>query len=218
MTKKQILDFYNKLHSHYGAQHWWPGDSPFEICIGAILTQNTSWDNVEKAIANMKREGILSVKGINECNSKRLARIIKPSGYFNVKAKKLKAFTRHLRDSHLGSLKRLFQAPTPELRRELLSIWGVGNETADSMLCYAADRPVFVMDAYTKRIAERFYGEKFAGYSELQSFFTSKLKPDTRLFNEFHALFVAHGKDTCTKSRPKCAECPINKNCCYYKH
>lgn len=182
------------------------------------MTQNTSWDNVEKAIANMKRERILSVKGINKTNTRKLARIIKPSGYFNVKAKKLKAFTRHLRDNHRGSLKRLFQKPTPELREELLSLWGIGEETADSMVCYAAERPVFVMDAYTKRIAERFYNRKFADYPALQSFFTSQLEQDTQLFNEFHALFVAHGKSVCTKSRPKCGECPINKNCCYYKH
>jgi len=208
---------YKTLYSVYGPQHWWPGDTPFEICIGAILTQNTAWSNVEKAIANMKRERILSVRGINKCDSRKLARIIKPSGYFNVKAKKLKAFTRHLEKNYAGSLKRMFRKPTAELREELLSIWGIGEETADSMLCYAAGRPVFVMDAYTKRIAERLFGEKFADYSELQSFFTSKLGPDTQLFNEFHALFVAHGKDICLKSRPKCWECPTNKNCYYYK-
>ena len=208
---------YKKLFFEYGPRHWWPGDSPFEVCIGAILTQNTAWSNVEKAIANMKRERILSVKGINKTDLRKLARIIKPSGYFNVKAKKLKAFTKHLEKNYRGSLKGLFKGKTSELRRELLSIWGIGEETADSMLCYAAEKSVFVMDAYTKRIAERVYGKEFGSYAELQSFFTSRLKPDAGLFNEFHALFVAHGKQICLKSRPKCAECPINKNCYHYK-
>ena len=209
------LSLYKKLHLHYGPQHWWPGDSPFEICIGAILTQNTAWGNVEKAIANLKREGILSVKGINGCDSRKLARLIRPSGYFNLKAKKLKAFTKHLAKNYGGSLKRMLRKETPGLREELLSIWGIGEETADSMLCYAAGKDAFVMDAYTKRITERFYGKEFGSYAELQEFFTSRLEPDAELFNEFHALFVAHGKRICLKSGPKCGECPINKNCCF---
>lgn len=207
---------FKKLLEFYGSQHWWPGDSPLEICIGAILTQNTSWENVERAIANMKKERVLSIKALNEISTKKLARIIKSSGYYNEKAKKLRAFAGHLSENYKGSLKRFFKKETSELRKELLSIWGIGNETADSMLCYAAGRKVFVVDAYTKRITERYYNKKFRDYKELQSFFIERLEPDAHLFNEFHALLVRHGKDCCKKSKPLCNKCPINKNCYYH--
>lgn len=229
----KVLQLYNRLFSAYGAQFWWPvtdagkiapsyksrkrlsENQKLEVCIGAILTQNTSWENVMKAIVNLNRAGLVSVGGISSVSEKKLALLIKPSGYFNVKAKKLKMFAGHLIKNYNGNLKKMFSKKTPELREELLSIWGIGAETADSILCYAAKKPVFMVDAYTKRIAERFYGRAFSSYQELQEFFTSRLKPDNALFSEFHALLVRHGKDYCTKSNPCCIECPINKNCCY---
>ena len=224
---------YRALSSFYGPQYWWPVTDKgavaptykprkrltekqrLEICLGAILTQNTSWENVMKAIVNLNRAGLVSVKGISKVGEKKLARLIKPSGYFNVKAKKLKAFVTYLEKNYNGNLKKMFSKKTSELREELLSIWGIGEETADSILCYAAGKPVFMVDAYTKRIAERFYGKKFSSYGQLQEFFASQLKKDNALFSEFHALLVEHGKRYCMKSRPRCTECPINKNCCY---
>jgi len=229
----RAIQLYKALCSFYGPQYWWPVTDKnetvptykprkrltekqrLEICLGAILTQNTSWENVMKAIVNLNSAKLVSIEGISRVSEKELARLIRPSGYFNVKAKKLKRFAEHLERNYNGSLKRMFQKETPKLREELLSIWGIGKETADSILCYAAGKPVFMVDAYTKRIAERFYGKKFSSYQELQEFFVSQMEKDSVVFSEFHALLVEHGKRYCTKSRPRCIECPINKNCCY---
>ncbi len=227
------LQLYLKLFSEYGPQYWWPvtdkGSSvptykprkrlsesqKLEVCIGAILTQNTSWENVMKAIVNLNRAELVSVKGIIGVSEKKLARLIKPSGYFNVKAKKLKVFALHVEKKYNGNLKKMFSRRVSELREELLSIWGIGEETADSILCYAAGKPVFMVDAYTKRIAERFYGKKFSSYRELQEFFVSQMNEDSALFSEFHALLVEHGKRYCTKSSPKCRECPLAEGCAF---
>ncbi|MEM0360334.1 MAG: hypothetical protein QXK06_03295 [Candidatus Diapherotrites archaeon] len=231
MEKKKLFE---KLLGFYGGQNWWPVTSEgslkptyeprkclsekqkFEISVGAILTQNTSWKNVEKAISNLHKAGLLSVKGICECPQKRLALLLKPSGYYNQKAKKVKFFASHLKKSYGGSIEKMLSLSLPQLRRELLSLHGIGPETADSIILYAGGKPVFVVDAYTKRIAERFYGKKFSSYVELQAFFEAGLEKDAELFSEFHALLVEHGKRFCTKAKPKCPECPINKNCWFH--
>ncbi len=226
---------FNSLLSRYGNQNWWPvTDSgsvvpaykprkrlakkqKLEICIGAILTQNTSWKNVERAIINLNKAKMVSVDGILSAGEKNLAELIKPSGYFNQKAKKLRLFAKHIQKNHGGSLNRMLRKPARELREELLSLWGIGEETADSILCYAAGKDVFVADAYSKRIAERFYGKRFNSYAELKEFFESRLRAGNAPCAEFHALLVEHAKRFCAKTRPKCEECPINKNCYYYK-
>lgn len=208
----QSLNLYKKLYSHFGPQHWWPAKSKFEVCVGAILTQNTAWQNVEKAIENLKKERALSIKKIVEMNNKKLAKLIKPSGYYNQKAKKLKFFCKYLLDNYKGDLNKFFNKPISELRAELLSLHGIGNETADSIILYAAEKPVFVVDAYTTRFLGRFYAKAGLGYVEVQQFFESQLPKDALLFNEFHALLVEFGKNYCKKN-PECRECFLQSSC-----
>ncbi len=202
---------YDKLFAFYGSQHWWPGDTPFEIAVGAILTQNTSWANVEKAIHNLKKQGILSAKGIHQLAPKELASVIRPSGYFNIKAKRLRAFIDYLAENYGGSMAAMKKVKTEKLRQELLAINGIGQETADSILLYALDKPVFVIDAYTKRVLSR-HGiiEMSVSYDEHQQLFHQEFDEDVQLFNEYHALLVMVGKDYC-KPEPKCDCCPLSK-------
>ncbi|MBN2138091.1 MAG: endonuclease III domain-containing protein [Sedimentisphaerales bacterium] len=209
MTGEQLTQIYEILYDSFGPQHWWPGDTQFEIIVGAILTQNTSWANVEKAIANLKAAGCLTVHAMNNLDQAELAELIRPAGYFNIKAKRLKSFLAWLFDNCAGRLEDLEAMDTHRLRAELLGIKGIGPETADSILLYAFDRPVFVVDAYTARIAVR-HGliEPDAGYEQLQDLFQSNLIEDFRLFNEYHALIVRLGKDFC-KPKPKCSDCPL---------
>ena len=209
----KLKQIYNKLCKHFGPQYWWPGDSPFEVVVGAILTQSCNWQNVELAISNLKKEKILSIKELYNVKTSKLQKLVKPSGYFRAKAKKLKAFVSHLIKYHKGSLKIMFKQPLPKLRDELLSIHGIGPETADSILLYAAEKPSFVVDAYTIRIGQRLKLFKRSKYNEVKEFFESNLTKKVQLFNEFHALFVALGKDYCKKSRPKCDICPLLKTC-----
>lgn len=213
---KQLVDVYNRLFAHFGAQHWWPGDSDFEIIVSAILTQNTSWSNVEKAVANLKRARLLTPTALKRVPLARLARLIRPSGYFNLKAKKLKAFVHFLFDQHRGtrSVSHLFKLDTHTLRTELLAVYGIGPETADSIILYAARQPIFVVDAYTRRIFARLgFSRDDASYAELQSLFMTHLPHDTKLFNEYHALIVALGKSICVKRAPRCAKCPLIEIC-----
>ena len=210
-----LIDVYRRLFRAYGPQHWWPGDSPFEIVIGAILTQATSWTNVKKAINNLKQAGILSPIGLRDIPTHELAPLIRPSGYFNVKARRLKAFINHLWHTHDGSLDAMFNQNVPALRRELLSIYGIGEETADDIILYAANKPVFVIDAYTRRILERLGENGNAGtYAEYQKLFQDALPPDAKLFNEYHALLVRHGKDVC-RPTPQCEKCCLREICPY---
>ncbi|NQU16788.1 MAG: endonuclease III domain-containing protein [Candidatus Saganbacteria bacterium] len=209
----KLKQIYNKLCKHFGPQYWWPGDSPFEVVVGAILTQSCNWQNVELAISNLKKEKILSIKELYNVKTSKLQKLVKPSGYFRAKAKKLKAFVYHLIKYHKGSLKIMFKQPLSKLREELLSIHGIGPETADSILLYAAEKPSFVVDAYTIRIGQRLKLFKRSKYNEVKEFFESNLQKDVKLFNEFHALLVALGKDYCKKSRPKCDICPLLKIC-----
>jgi len=215
--KRQLVEVYERLYRHFGPQHWWPqNDGAFEIIVGAILTQNTAWANVELALANLRRAQLLTPAALKRVTTLRLARLIRPSGYFNLKAKKLKAFTQFLFDAHRGKLAHLFKQDTATLRQELLAVYGIGPETADSIILYAARQPIFVIDAYTRRIFARLgLARADATYDELQALFMAHLQHDERLFNEYHALIVALGKNICKKTQPRCAGCPLLKDCSY---
>lgn len=208
--QERIRAFYDKLHAKYGPQGWWPGETPFECVIGAILTQNTSWSNVEKAIGNLKSNRVLSEDKINELTTEELARLIRPAGYYNQKALNIKLLIGHLFERHGGKLENMFKAETHEIREELLSQRGIGPETADSILLYAARRPVFVVDAYTYRIFSRHGLIPFeTSYHEIQESLTTALTEDASVYNEYHALIVKLGKEHCRKSEPICRNCPL---------
>jgi endonuclease-3 related protein len=204
---------YNKLYSHFGPQHWWPAETSFEVIVGAILTQNTNWLNVEKAIKNLKDKKLLTPVKLHRLTQKRLAPFIKSTGYYNIKAKRLKEFLNFLFRSYQGSLIRLSLVDTQILRMQLLNVNGIGPETADSILLYALNKPVFVIDAYTKRILlrHRFIKEDF-DYEGIQNLFMKILKKDIKLYNEYHALLVKLGKEYCLKNKPKCNMCPLGKS------
>ena len=192
-----------------GPRHWWPGETPFEVIIGAILTQNTNWSNVEKAIKNLKTAGKLSPEGIYELSVTELAKLIKPSGFFNVKAKRVKAFINWLFSRYKGNLSKMFAQDLQALRSELLSVKGIGPETADSILLYAGNMPTFVVDAYTHRIFSRHeLIPEESTYDEMKSFFEENLPKDVQLFNEYHALLVNIGKMFC-KPKKVCEPCPL---------
>ena len=200
---------YDRLYRTYGPQHWWPGDSPFEVIVGAILTQNTNWTNVEKAIDNLKDEGILHPKGLRDIVIDELADIIRPSGFFNIKAKRLKAFIDFLFHHFEGELDNMFTLNMKKIRNTLLEVKGIGPETADSILLYAGQYPTFVIDAYTKRIFSRLsIVHEEQTYHQLQEYFMTHLKEDVSLFNEYHALIVRHAKEHC-RSKPICGSCPL---------
>ena len=210
-TSFAYRSIYEKLFSAYGARHWWPGDSPFEIMVGAVLTQNTAWVNVEKAIANLKRARMLSARAIVETHPRRVANLIRPSGYFNVKAKRLRALCRWIIDA--GGLKRMARMSTEELRCALLAVHGIGPETADDILLYAFERPVFVIDAYTRRVFARLGAiQGSESYETLRGAFEASLGEDVLLYNEYHALIVRHGKETCRK-QPLCHSCCLATDC-----
>jgi len=205
-----LMDIYRRLLDHFGPRHWWPGETPFEVMVGAILTQNTAWANVKKAILNLQAEGALTPQALARLEPKKLRRLIRPSGYFNQKAKKLRAFLRFfLAPPYHGSIKRLAAEETGRLREELLSVWGIGPETADSILLYALGKRVFVVDAYTRRVCARLgLTPETAGYQELQDFFTRRLPRKIDLYNDYHAQFVALGNQYC-RARPRCESCPL---------
>jgi len=214
---KTLLALYNRLFKRFGPQHWWPGDTPLEIAVGAVLTQNTAWTNVEKAVTNLKSEGLFSnasrdddsLQELHDMSHEEVARLIRPAGYFNIKAKRLEHFIRWIIEKY-GSLDRMFERPTGELRQELLSVNGIGPETADSILLYAGGKPVFVIDAYTKRIFSRHFlmgGER--DYAAYQKLMMKRLPHKRQLFNEYHALIVRTGKEFCWKRNPRCSECPL---------
>lgn len=210
---QRLLEIYQRLLNAFGPQGWWPAQDDFEMVVGAILTQSTAWVNVEKAIANLRSAGMLSPAALDSVPERVLAEMIRPSGYYNAKARKLKAFTDHLRARHGGSLSTLFHVKLPELRRELLSIWGIGPETADSIVLYAARQPIFVVDAYTRRIFSRLaLAPPDASYERLQRLFMENLPPSTPLFREYHALLVALGKGIC-RATPVCPRCPLRDLC-----
>ena len=216
MALRRIFDH---LRAHYGPQHWWPGETPFEIMVGAVLTQNTAWSNVEKAIANLQANNALTPTAILATSPEQLAAWLRPSGYFNVKAKRLRAFCQwYCNRGELAGLERL---PTPELRRDLLAVQGIGPETADDILLYACERPVFVVDAYTRRLFSRLEligGDE--GYETVRAFFEQELggavDRNVALFIEYHALIVIHAKEAC-RVRPHCTGCPLLRHCDHHE-
>lgn len=212
-----LLKIYKRLLAHYGGQDWWPAETPFEVMVGAILTQNTSWQGVEKAIESLKQSRLLAADAIVKTNRDELAEQLKPSGYFNIKAQRLTNYCHWYLEQN--GLKRLQLVETRELRRRLLSVNGVGPETADDILLYAFNRPVFVIDAYTRRIFSRLGNiDGSEGYEALRALFEDELGDEVNgralvtLFNEYHALIVIHAKNYCRK-RPACTECPLTSLC-----
>jgi len=212
-AKPPLLATYQLLYDRYGPQHWWPAETPLEMIIGAILTQSAAWTNVEKAIHNLKANGALSVEWLRILPQDELARLVHPSGYYNVKARKIRAFVDWLAGEYGGDLDKLFALDMADLRQELLSVHGVGEETADSIILYAAHKPIFVIDAYTRRIIMRLgLAPCEETYAAFQALFMENLLHDEALFNEYHALLVQHGKSVCRKN-PLCADCCLSHLC-----
>lgn len=208
--RPELERYYHTLFSALGPQRWWPARTPFEIIVGAILTQNTAWSNVERAIDNLRRERLLTPAALEGVERRRLESLIRSSGYFRQKARKLKEFVRFLRREFGGSLARMFRTPTEKLRARLLTVHGIGRETADSILLYAGGHSVFVVDAYTHRILSRHgLAGKSAKYEELRALFEASLPRDRATYNEFHGLIVNVGKNWCRTRDPRCHECPL---------
>jgi endonuclease-3 related protein len=210
------LDVYQALRNRFGHRKWWPGETPFEVCVGAILTQNTAWSNVEKAIANIRAAGLLDAKRLHAAGTDRLGDLIRPAGYYNVKARRLKAFLDFLVRGYGGEISRVAEAGASFAREALLGVNGIGKETADSIVLYALNLPVFVVDAYTKRAFSRMgLVHPLADYDEVQAFFSKNLPEDVPLYNDFHAQIVELGKNFCRKRNPRCGECPVAGLCEY---
>jgi endonuclease III related protein len=205
-----LMQIYQRLFDAFGPQHWWPGDGRFEMIVGAILVQNTSWENVKKALDNLRDADLMEPKALYAVPLEELEELIRPAGYFRVKAKRLRSMVQFLVERYDGSLDAAFGADVGTLREELLSVHGVGPETADSILLYAGGLPIFVVDRYTHRIIARHGWIGFdADYFTVQDYFQSGLPDDAPLFNEYHALLVHLGKHFCRKSNPNCTECPL---------
>lgn len=210
-TISEILqNIYRRLMDRYGPQHWWPAREPFEVIAGAILAQSTAWTNVEKAITNLKNAGKLSPEMLRRLPDDELARLIYPCGYYNVKSRRLKAFTHWLGEQYDDDLDKLFSLDIDRLRQQLLGIYGIGEETADSIILYAGNKPIFVIDAYTRRVISRAgLAPDGNSYSAYQALFMEHLPHDVKLFNEFHALFTHLSKEVC-RARPLCRDCCLN--------
>ncbi|MBI2119331.1 MAG: hypothetical protein HYT97_06870 [Elusimicrobia bacterium] len=227
---------YQSLLKHFGPQGWWPltpkgkfhpayhpeartsnllNQEMFEICVGALLTQNTAWSNVEKALVELNKAGVLTPQKLVKISFSRLARLIRSSGYFRQKSKRLKIFSKYLMEHYQGEMNKIFSKPLMEARKELLACHGIGPETADSILLYAGSHPIFVVDAYTRRIGNRVGLFHSQDYSHIQEYFQANLHKSSRLFNEIHALLVQLGKEFC-RTKPLCEGCPLNKDCAYY--
>lgn len=230
----QPIKIYKTLYSLFGPQNWWPvtdkgGTKPtyrkrkrltekqkLEVSFGSILTQNTSWRSVMLSIENLRKENLLGIDGIIKANPKKIAKLIRPSNYQNQKARYLKNFAKYVKKKYNGKTNDFFKKNVSDLRKELLSIKGIGQETADNMILYAAEKPSFVVDAYTKRIMERIYGEKFKSYNELKDFFVGKFPQNVKFMNEFHALLVVFAQQYCTKNNQKCRNCPLHSECAFH--
>ncbi len=230
MKKERIRKTFKLLFNKFGPQFWWPGDTPFEVMVGAVLTQQTSWKNVEKAINNLKSKGMLSPDVLYSLDCKEIAEVIKPAGFYNLKACRLKEFVRYFKEKYEADESKMKETPMFQLREELLAVHGIGKETADSILLYALDMPIFVVDAYTKRIYSRLgIVDKNDSYEEIRILFETSLSDENFLnyvrnnirfkgnekvyvFKEMHALIVREGKDFC-KKKPVCGECPLFSMC-----
>ncbi len=208
-TREELLNIFEVLLKHFGPQKWWPADSPFEVMVGAILTQNTSWSNVERAIANLKNAKLLDPRKMLRLDAETLANLIRPAGYPNVKTKRIQNFLRFFVEEFNADVAKMGRESVDSLREKLLSVKGVGPETADSILLYALAKPVFVCDAYTHRIFSR-HGmlDEGVSYDDVRALFMDNLPNEEKLFNEYHALIVKTGKDFC-RPRPKCDLCPL---------
>ena len=206
----KIAKIYDLLEGHFGDLKWWPAKTAFEVIVGAILTQNTAWTNVEKAIRNLRKAGLLTPAEMTRAGNSRLARLIRPAGYYRIKADRLKNISRFVMRECGGQLRRLRSQDAGHIRKKLLSVKGVGPETADSILLYALGKPVFVVDAYTKRIFSR-HGltEEDASYEKVQTLVHEHFPPDVRSLNQFHALLVETAKRFCRKKAGQCGECPL---------
>lgn len=209
-----LLAIFNCLHACYGDQRWWPADTPFEVIVGAILTQNTAWGNVEYAIANLRAADALRLDRLDALPREELEALIRPAGFFRQKAQRLQQFTTYIRQQHAGDLDMFLKQPLPQLRAELLLRPGIGPETTDSIILYAAGQPSFVVDAYTNRLLDRLgLLPKPDGYETIRNLFMAQLPASTVLYNEFHALIVVHAKQRCRKRKPLCGDCPLRHGC-----
>jgi len=210
VSNRIINEMYQRLYSYYGPQSWWPGETPFEILVGAVLTQNTNWSNVVKALDNLKARRLLTFAALHGAAVEEIAECIRPSGYYNLKARRLGNLLQMIARDYGGQLENLLADDTSCARGNLLSVKGIGPETADAILLYCGNHPLFVVDAYTHRVCSRHnLVPDECGYDELQELFTDNLLPDPQLYNEYHALIVRVGKDYCKKSNPLCEQCPL---------
>jgi len=208
---RKLMDHYRTLLDAFGPQHWWPGETPLEIMVGAVLTQNTNWANVERAIDNLKHTGLLDVEKLVKFHPAELAERIKPAGYFNIKTKRLQNLMRFVWRNYDGDLDRFFNQSVAALRDQLLAVNGIGPETADDIVLYAAGKPSFVVDTYTFRVMLRHHFiAQDDDYDAIKAMFEDHLTADVPLFNEYHALLVAVGKNFCKPRNPLCAQCPLN--------
>ncbi len=206
----KLMEAYERMLAAFGPQHWWPGDSPFEIMVGAVLVQNTSWRNVERAIQNLRDAGVMEPHALYQLSPTELSELIRPAGYYQLKTKRLRNLLRFIVEEHDGSLESMFQVSLSSLREELLQINGIGPETADAILLYAGGLPTFVVDTYTYRVLARHGWLGYdASYDDMKDYFESTLPADARLYNEYHALLVRVGKDYCKRATPNCEACPL---------
>lgn len=206
----KLLEVYERLLAAFGPQHWWPGDSPFEVLVGAVLVQNTAWRNVERAIENLRQAGVMEPHALYALSPEELAELIRPAGYYQVKARRLRNLLKLVVEDFGGSLDRMFSTSLSALRERLLEVHGIGPETADAILLYAGGLPTFVVDTYTHRILARHGWIGYdADYHEIKDTFESALPADAKLYNEYHALLVRLGKDYCKRTAPKCGTCPL---------
>lgn len=215
-TEAQLMKIFSLLYDRFGPCHWWPAESVTEMIIGAILAQNVSWKNVETALGQLQNQELMSLEGIKRVPVEVLEELIRSTRYYKTKARKLKAFAEYVDTEHGGDLQALLALPLWQQREALLGIYGIGQETADSIILYGSGQPIFVIDAYTKRIFQRlgYFDEKIE-YQGMQQFFMENLPQEAKLFNEYHALLDSLGKSTCTKSNPDCSACPLAELCRY---
>ena len=213
-TSKQLLNIFDLLLAHFGPRHWWPAESTLEVVFGCILTQNVAWKNVEQAIYNLKEKNLIDIEKILNVPNMELAELIKTTRYYNQKASNLKSFCNSIFKEFNNNLENLFNLELKELRSLLLSLKGIGNETADSIILYAANKPIFVVDSYTKRIFSRIgFFKSDITYEDTQKYFMSNLQSNTYLFNEYHALIDGLGHYICKLKKPDCKLCPVNVIC-----
>lgn len=217
-VEKELIDIYDLLLSAYGPRFWWPAETTLEMVFGAILVQNVTWKSVAEVINKMNTSGLLDSLAILKTENEYLYEIIRASRYYRNKAKSLKEFSKHLQEKYDGNIERLLAQRVETLREELLDIYGIGNETADSIILYGSGQPVFVVDAYTRRIFNRLgFFERKITYKSMQEYFSEALHPDVEMYKEYHALLVYHGSRVCLAKKPQCFKCALKPMCEYYK-